>query len=154
VYEQNGRNLYNELFSLGVADTLWNLPFVYVYERNDFSVNLVGGVIYPEEIRKALLIKPVTSKLTGKFTMSVTHDKKMNPKLELHVELKRNAEINAKSLPKEIVAVIVSTLLKENSEYASNYAAYGKKIHPKVKLWPYEHPLYFSGRGKQNWVKK
>ena len=153
-YQAQGRDLPSEISKAKLSDTLWHLPFVYVYERSDFSVNLVGGVVYPEEIRKALLLRPASQKVTGKFTMAVTTDSEMNSILEIHVELKRAVETNDKTLIKHIETAIVATLLKENSEYASNYALYGKKLNPKIMLWDYEHPTYFSGRGKQKWVQK
>ena len=153
-YEQQGLNLPDELARLKLTDKLWNLPFVYVYERSDFSVNLVGGVIYPEEIRAALLTAPIAESLTGKFTMAVNYDKKLNPKLEVHVEMQRGKDSSNPALKKQVEAAIVVSLLKDNSEYGSNYATYGRKLHPKITLWPYEHPRYFSGRGKQKWVEK
>lgn len=153
VYKTNGKDLSTELRAAGLASTAWNLPFVYVYERSDFSVNLVGGVIYPEEIRKVLLTASLHKHLTGKFMMEVVQDTQMNSKLVVHIELKQHA-LNNQNLSREIQKTIVDALLKDNSEYASNYVSYGKKLWPSIKLWPYAHNLHFSGQGKQKWVKK
>lgn len=153
-YTDHHQNLANELNEAGIADKKWNLPFAYVYERSDFSVNLAGGVIYPEEVRKALLGESLSQSLTGKFTMEVVQDRKLNPKLIVHVELKRTTPKPDRTLTRLIQKAIVDMLLKENSEYASNYALYGKKLWPKITAWPYGHPRYFSGRGKQKWVLK
>jgi phenylacetate-CoA ligase len=136
-----------------IKEHRWNLPFVYVKEREDFSVKLAGGMIYPEEIRKALLKDDFPQRLTGKFTMEVVNDKKMQPRLVVHVEL-RNNPIADKSLSRKIQKNIVEILLAENSEYMSNYKYFGRKIWPKIILWTYEHPLHFSSGGKHKWVKK
>jgi len=153
-YEVTGKDLSAELNGAAIADKLWNLPFVYVYERSDFSVSLVGANIYPEEIHRALLAEPLPQYLTGKFTMTVTYDHKLEPKLLIHVELKRGAGKASQTLSKQVQKSIVDTLLRDNSEYASNHASYGKKLWPVITLWPYEHSLYFNGRGKQKWVKQ
>jgi phenylacetate-CoA ligase len=153
VYAANGKNLSDELKSVALSNTAWNLPFVYVYERSDFSVNLVGAIIYPEEIRRVLLLEAFNLQLTGKFTLEVVQDKRMKSKLIIHTELKQKTP-STQALSNQIQKAIVEALLKGNSEYANNYASYGKEIWPSIKLWPYAHELHFSGKGKQKWVKK
>lgn len=146
------KNFDNELHSLRLDEHRWNLPFVYITEREDFSIKLAGGMIYPEEIRKAMLLKEVVSKTTGKFTMEVVNNKKMQPKLIVNVELKKHILAN-KELTKTIQDSILEILLKENTEYTNNYKYYGRQLLPQVKLWEYEHKNYFAGRGKHSWVK-
>lgn len=153
VYASNGKDLSAELESAGLAHTAWNLPFAYVYERSDFSVNLVGAIIYPEEIRKVLLMDAFHPQLTGKFTLEIVQDKDMKAKLVIHIELKPKAT-DSPALSEQIQQAVVAALLKGNSEYANNYASYGEEIWPAIQLWPYAHELHFSGRGKQKWVKK
>lgn len=136
-----------------IDDTYWNLPYVYLFERSDFAVTLIGGNIYPEEIRRSLLVGEIKDSVTGKFTLEVVQDKNMYSKLVIHVELRKNAAVD-RLLSKAIQKSVVKTLLSDNSEYVSNYKLYGKKLWPRIVLWPYEHDLHFSGRGKQKWVKK
>jgi phenylacetate-CoA ligase len=152
-YKAHGLDLHKEAKIAGLDQHTWNLPLVYLYERSDFSVTLIGGNIYPEEIRKALLDKRLHSFLTGKLSLEVVNDKKMNNKLVVHVELRKGVKPSA-TIRKVITASIVDVLLRENSEYLSNYSVYGKKLWPQIKLWPHEHPLHFSGLGKQKWVVK
>jgi len=61
-----------------IDNTRWPLPFVYVYERSDFSVSLYAFQIYPETIRRALHSPDLEDRVTGKFTMLVSFDKKQN----------------------------------------------------------------------------
>lgn len=152
-YSDLGRNITDDTKAVGIEKTVWNLPFVYLYERSDFSVSLVGGNIYPEEIRRALLAKQLRLHVSGKFTMEVVTDKQMNSVLLIHVELKSKA-LPSKELPEQISQSVVNVLLRDNSEYVSNYAVYGQKLWPQIKIWPHEDPLHFSGKGKQKWVKK
>jgi phenylacetate-CoA ligase len=152
-YKAHGLDLHKEAKVAGIDQHTWRLPFVYLYERSDFSVTLIGGNIYPEEIRKALLDKRLHGSLTGKFSMEIINDKKMDNKLVIHVELRKDVKSSA-AIRRVITASIVDVLLRENSEYLSNYSVYGKKLWPQIKLWPHEHPLHFSGRGKQRWVVK
>lgn len=153
VYKSNGRDLSAELQTAGLSDTAWNLPFAYVYERSDFSVNLVGAVIYPEEIRRVLLLESFHQQLTGKFTLEIVQDKQMKSKLVIHIELKPKA-VAAAALSEQIQKAVVEALLQGNSEYANSYASNGKELWPSIQLWPNNHELHFSGKGKQKWVKK
>jgi phenylacetate-CoA ligase len=153
VYERSGKHLPTELKKANMDQHLWNLPFVYVYERSDFSVTFIGAQIYPEEIRKSLLNKELEHKVTGKFTMIAGYDNKSRNYLELNVELKGGVEPSAE-LRKDIVRLVVDNLVRENSEYRSSYNASKTTAKPRVKLWAKDHPLYFNGQGKQKWVKK
>lgn len=152
-YEGTGRELRAELSSAGIADTLWNLPFVYVYERSDFSVTFTGAQIYPEEIRRALLEPSLHDKVTGKFTMIAGYDEDARNYLELNVELRRGVQGDDK-LTQQITRHVVDHLLEENSEYRVLYGEYKSDLHPRVRLWPNGHELHFSDKGKQKWVKK
>ncbi len=151
-FEKNNKNLKDALIKNNISQMRWNLPFLYLTERDDFSVKLAGGMIYPEEIRTALLDTKISKRVTGRFSMESILDKNMNPKLVVHIELNKNP-IADKNLSKTIQKIIVKTLLIDNSEYVSNYKYFGSKLWPRIVLWSYEHPLHFSGNGKQKWVK-
>jgi phenylacetate-CoA ligase len=151
-YERAGKQLEQEITLAGIKNTVWNLPFVYVYERSDFSVTFSGAQIYPEEIRRTLLEPSLHKQVTGKLTMIAGYDRRARNYLEIHIELRRNVK-PSRDLAKRLQKHIVSQLLKNNSEYNVLYGEYKSKLHPKIKLWEHEHALHFSGRGKQNWVK-
>lgn len=153
VYYKRGHNLRTELKTHGLAHTAWNLPFVYVYERSDFSVTFSGAQIYPEEVRRALLRGGLEHKVSGKFTMVAGYDKSANNYLEINIELKNGVQAS-QALVAEVTKAIVQALLKENSEYRVLYGEYKTALDPKVKLWPKSDPLYFDGIGKQKWVQK
>ncbi len=114
-----------------IDKTVFNLPFVYVYERADFSVVLYGANIYPENIRKALQSKQCSQHVTGKFTMRIIENKDKEPRLELNVELKRGQKATA-TLRKQLLEKIYSVLLAENSEFRSNFEQLPKKMKPTM----------------------
>jgi phenylacetate-CoA ligase len=65
-----GYDIYKEAEKVGVPKQfVYQLPFVYAYERNDFSTTLYGLQIYPEVVREVLLRKHIAPFVTGKFTM-------------------------------------------------------------------------------------
>jgi len=136
-----------------LGKNIWNLPFVYVYERSDFIVKLYGANIYPETIRKALQKLEFSQLLTGKFTIIIKFDRQYNQYLEINIELKKNIPSNLK-LGKYVQNIIVELLLEENSEYRSNYGEMPKRQIPKIVFWKYEDPTYFKPGVKQKWVKK
>lgn len=153
LFKRTGKDFNGLLKQKKLDSNRWNLPFLYITEREDFSVKLAGGMIYPEEIRKALLQKDIVHRTTGRFTLEVLTDKNLQPKLIVHVELKKNPVADSK-FRRIIQKAVLGVLLEENSEYQSNYRYYGRKLWPRIILWPYEHPVHFNGKGKQKWVKK
>jgi phenylacetate-CoA ligase len=132
---------------------LYRLPFVYVFERADFSVKLYGATVFPEHVREALQNPLLLKYITGKFSMQTLTDKRHDQYLELNVELNARGEKSAE-LADKISKVVVENLLKKNSEYANNHKSMAERVIPHVVLWPHEDPLYFKPGIKQKWVKK
>lgn len=109
-------DLYKEAKETKIDKTIWNLPFVYVYERSDLSVTLYGLNIYPETIRKALQNPILEKALTGRFTILVKFNKKQNQYLEINIELKPKVK-ESPSLADKAQGLIVKTLL--NTDFHS-----------------------------------
>ena len=129
------------------------LPFVYIYERSDFSVKLYGAIIYPEHIREVLQLEKFGKFFTGKFTMLTKFDKNSNEYLEINIELKSSV---APTYFSKIVVVdaLVKNHITRNSEYFNNYRSIPKKVTPALVFWAYGDPSYFKSGIKQKWVKK
>jgi phenylacetate-CoA ligase len=132
--------------------SLWKLPFVYIFERSDFSVSFYAFQVYPDTIRKAIQINEMEHKITGKFTMQVDYDQKNNQKLSIHIELSAN-ESPSDKLKNLLLKLITDLLILENSEYCKTYKEKGELIHPEIIFHKYEDPLYFKAGIKQKWVK-
>lgn len=146
-------DLCKEAKETGIDKTIWNLPFVYVYERNDLSVSLYGANIYPETIKKALQDKALGKSITGRFTMLSKHDRNQDQYLEVNIELQPSVKQSG-SLNEGARELIVNALLKDNSEYRNNYKNMKDKVIHKIVFWPYEDKTYFKSGGKQKWVKR
>lgn len=153
VYKEYGIDLIKEAKKEGISDITWKLPFVWVFERNDFSVSFYAFQIYPSTIRKALQLSKFDSKVTGKFTMIVKFDKSHNQYLEINIEMMDGKKADSK-LKKNLKDGIVKSLLKESSEYRETYKLRGKIIEPKLVMWNYEDTHFFKPGIKQKWVKK
>lgn len=136
-----------------IQSTWWNLPFVHVYERSDFSVSFFAFQIYPETIRKALQNRLLGKRISTKFTMMVKFDKKSNQYLEINIELKPFVK-KTKTLERQIVNLVVGQLLRENSEYRKTHEHYSNQVQPKIVFWEYEDKTYFTPGIKQKWIKK
>ena len=152
-FRESGISLKREAARAKITDTVWKLPFVFVYERSDFSVSLYAFQVYPETVRKAVQEKKFHSDVTGKFSMMVTYDKNQNQKLEIHVELKKGKQ-GSRELEEGLRGEIAKRLLAENSEYRKTYSENPERIMPHIIFWQYEHELHFRPGGKQKWVKK
>lgn len=150
---RHGFDLEAEARKAGIPDCVWKMPFVFVYERMDFSTTLYGLQIYPETIREALIDEPLSDFLTGKFTMITRFDKKHNQTLELNLELQKNKNATPR-LKKTALTMITTNLRKKNSEFRELSDYLGKRANPNLIFWPAEHPEYFRPGIKQKWVKK
>ncbi|HET7528682.1 MAG TPA: hypothetical protein VFJ84_00430 [Candidatus Saccharimonadales bacterium] len=148
-----GYDMEKEAAAAGIGDTLWRLPFVYVYERADFSVSYYAFLIYAEMVRRPLQAKSLEKLVTGKFSMRVYYDDDGQQKFEVNVELKAGVKEDP-ALAKKIQKTIAESLIEQSSEYRETYKLYGRKIFPEIIMWPYEHHHHFKPGGKQKWVTK
>lgn len=137
----------------GINDITWNLPFVYVYERNDFSVSYYAFLIYPDMVRRALQSDELRANLTGKFTMFADYNAAGRQELIINVELAYGAE-SAPELIKSIQKRVHEFLIEESSEYRETYNTIGSVVRPVIVPWKYEDPEYFKPGTKQKWVIK
>lgn len=155
--KDGGVNIFEKAKKYNIDKKILKLPFVYVYERSDFAVSLVGMNLYPEYIKKALIYQNLQKYLTSKFSMEVIYDSKYNQKLIIHIELKKGIgpAIKIKELAKK---EIVKSLIKHSTEYNHLYHSgnekYKKQIEPEIFLHFYEDPKYFKPGIKQKWTIK
>lgn len=129
------------------------LPFVYVYERSDFSTTLYGLQIYPETIREVLLKDALHPHVTGKFSMMTAFDDAQNQYLELHIEMKKGKK-ESKKLADILTEEIFKFLRENNSEFRELSNHLKDRARPRINLWPAEHPTHFKPGTKQKWIRK
>jgi phenylacetate-CoA ligase len=137
----------------GISDALWNLPYIYVYERSDFSVSYYAFTVYPDFIRRPLQHDSLSRKITGKFVMHVDYSSEGRQRLNVNVELKAEVEPTEK-LVNDIQHQIHAGLYKESSEYRETFNMVGAAVKPTVYLQQYEHSEYFRPGTKQKWVER
>lgn len=153
ILKEQGIDIGDLLLSRAIQDTQWNLPFVYVYERNDFSVSYYAFQLYPDTIRRALLRDELSQKVTGKFSMKVDYDDSGRQRLNIHVELKHGI-IPSEELKNVISEYVQERLIEESSEYRETFNMVGTEAIPTICLWDYEDPTYFRPGIKQKWTVK
>ena len=153
IFSDAGINLRAKARAIGIADTLTELPFVYVYERTDFSTKLYGAIIYPEYIKAGLQHPTLEKYITGKFTMYTKNDDKQDEYLEINIELRPGTN-ESEWLIKEVTRRIAESLIKYSAEHANNVNMFGEKVLPHTIFWPHGHVNHFQVGIKQKWVKK
>lgn len=129
------------------------LPFVYIFERNDFSTTLYGLQVYPETIKDVLIRTPFSKLLTGKFTLVTRYDADQNQILEINLELRPDKQAS-RTFSSGLQEKIIKNLVSKNAEFKELLSYLGKRAHPKLVFWPAGDPLYFKPGTKQGWVKK
>lgn len=149
----HGIKFSKETRANGIAKCIYELPFVYVYERVDMSTTLYGLQVYPETVREVLIDPPMNKYLTGKLTLITKYDRRQNQYLEINLELRKRRRM-PKKIEKILLSQIVSNLRLKNSEYRELYTHIKDRAFPKLVFWPAEHQLHFKPGIKQKWAKK
>ena len=148
--EEQGIDLRKEAKKANVP--IYELPFVWVYERKDLSVSLYGLQVYPEHIQEALLQKKFQEYLTGRFTLIAQYDADNNQYLEINLELKKGKKMPVG--PRRVCRDgLVQVLREKNSEYRELSNFLGNRAYPKLVLWEHNDPTHFKAEIKQKWVK-
>ena len=146
-------DIEREAKKAGIKDHMYQLPFVYVYERIDMSTTLYGLQIYPETIKEILIKRPFADFLTGKLTLISKFDINHNQFLEINLEFRKNKEMN-NTLKTQLLNEIVNNLRSKNSEFKELSDFLKERAVPTLVFWPQEDPLYFKPGIKQKWVDK
>lgn len=156
-YEEMTRAL-GPAFAVGLEHhhidaTQWQLPFVYLGGRKDFTITIYGVNIYPENVKAALIDSRVRSRLTGKFTMATKNRSDMDQYFEINIELAQGQGVTPvlEALVKE---VLLAKLKRLNAEYHRLNVAVGSKSLPQINLVPWGHPQYFKAGVKHHWVDR
>ncbi len=152
ICKEHGYDLLAEAKKVGIP-TVPELPFVYVYERSDFSTKLYGAIVYPEYIKGALERDEFADVLTGKFTMFTRNGKNQDQYLEVNVELTPEVKESAE-LAAQVSDRIFEELIERSTECRNNAQLLGDKMKPKIIFWQNGDPTYFKTGIKQKWVKK
>jgi len=152
-FKKHGLSLKAEAKKEGLGKHLAEMPFVYVYERTDFSTTLYGLQIYPETIKETLLTPRFQKYCTGKLTLITKFDTNQDQYLEVNIECKSDRTVSD-VLRSELQAEIVRSLRLQNSEFRELSDFLGERAFPKLVFWNYNDPTYFKSGVKQSWVKK
>lgn len=147
-----GIDIHEEAQKEGISDILSDKPFVFVYERMDFSTTLYGLNIYPEWIKRAIIISDLNNYLTGKFTLMTKYDSDNNQYLEVNVEMKMGLKVSELT-KRKAVHTLVKHLMHSSSEYRELVHHLKEKAYPQIIFWPCEDSLYFQPGIKQKWVQ-
>lgn len=130
---------------------IWKIPFVALWGRSDYKVIFYAANIYPEHIKRSLGVNPFLSKLTGKFTLRKNYLKNMDEFLEINIELKNGIKPTRTFIPL-LQKQIVASLRNQNLEYRDAETRFKEKLHPQIKLWPYQHEKYFKPGLKPRYI--
>lgn len=165
IHDSGGVLSYNELIEpvkkdfdkrvkkLKVSTKDWQLPFVYLNGRKDFTVTIYAVNIYPENIKAALVDPKMRSWVTGKFTMATKYRSDMDQYFEINIELGKGLPPDA-DYQRIAQNTIIDTLAKLNAEYHKLRASIGKKADPHINLILHGDGKYFAQGVKHRWVKK
>jgi phenylacetate-CoA ligase len=148
----DGKEFDQSISKNGIDIGKYHLPFVYVHGRADFTASLYAVLIYPENIKKALLSEQLVKFTSGRFVMSIKHKKNLDQYLEIVVEL-RNGTTSSKKLLSAVEKGIMDVLSSDNFEYRKLLNSIGSRAHPIVILKNADDMEYFSRTSnKQQWT--
>ena len=125
-----------------LSENDWNLPFVYIFGRDQFMVTLYGVNIYPENIKAVLEKSELQTYLTGRFSTEKLTDAAQDHYLQLRLELKPSVR-QSKKLATLTNRLFITTLKQLNSEYNQVEDKFKQKMHPQIKFHRFHHPDFF-----------
>lgn len=152
-FANSGKSTHAIVGKAGISNTVWNLPFVQVFERTDLSVSYFAFQIYPETIRRAVGSERFRATCSGKFTLQVLFDKTHHQRLEIHIEQMPHIHTITLTLKKQLLDAIHVQLLKESSEYEKTFHEKGAQLLPIIIMHLHGDSGYFLSGTKQKWVQ-
>lgn len=128
----------------------FQLPFVYVFGRNNFAVSYYGANVYPENIAIGLEQPAVERSVTGKFVLEVFEDATHDSVLQVTVEL-AGGHLASPRLATDLEASIISNLRRVNSEFANYVPAERREV--RVRLLALGDSDYFPVGVKHRYTR-
>ena len=129
----------------------WELPFVYLFGRADFTVSYFGANVYPENISVGLEQAAVRDWVSGKFVLQVVETADHNEALNIVVELLPG--IDSDAIKGDAIARAVAAQLRRlNSEFA-NYVPAEYQL-PQITLKTHGDPEWFPVGVKHRYTRK
>lgn len=135
-----------------LSKSVWQLPFVHVFERLDLSVSYYAFLVFPETIRRAIVCRAFSRILTGRLTLVRSENRKLNQVLEIHVEMMPGVQRISDAERRRVGEAIHNQLYRESSEYKHTFTEKGDNVRPKIIIWPFQDKKYFATKGKHQWV--
>lgn len=143
---------YDPAAELGAsARGVRELPFVYVFGRNDFTISYFGANIYPENITVGLEEAPICNWVTGKFVLESREDADQNPYLSIVVELVPGVEGDS-GMAEAIARSVEKHLHRLNSEYVHYVPA--ERRRPLITLAKSADPVHFPAGVKHRYTRR
>ena len=130
----------------------WQLPFIYLFGRKDLSISFYALIIYNENLKYALEHSKHGSRLSGLFTMSVSHTEKMDQQFDVIIELAKGKKPSV-ALAHELSREVAKNIAHVNSEYAKLQSVVGDRALPRITLVAQGMIDTIPGR-KHRWVKR
>ncbi len=141
----------------GLKKYFYELPFVAVYERNDFAIKFRLRDLYPEMFRDVFFQPRFRGWFTGKFEMATRFDQTQNQYLEMNVELKKGRSVRAvrRTLVEELHGRMLRTIRERTNGPGGGSDTFldGDRII-RFTFWPAEDPRHFRPGVKQKWVER
>jgi phenylacetate-CoA ligase len=130
---------------------VWELPFVYLFGRADFTVAYFGANVYPENISVGLEQTAVRDWVSGKFVLQVVEAADRNEALSLVVELLPGVGDDEIKRDK-IAEAVLEQLRRLNSEFANYVPAEYQRLLVTLKI--HGDPEWFPVGVKHRYTRK
>ena len=152
ILAEAGLDIREEARRVGIL--LYELPFVYVYERSDLATTLYGLQIYPDYLRDLMVSPLVQQFCTGKFQIIQKYDEHQNQYLEINIEQKRGVESLPESFMVEAEAATSQAFREKSSEYKELSSMMQDRLLFKLMPRSADDPEHFPAGIKQKWVTR
>ena len=109
------------------------LPFFWVYGRRDYTVSVMGAIIYPEDIEHCLYADAALSKITHSFCLALeeTAGADVHPKFIFETDVAPTADLTA-----AYREAMLKGLITLNADFRAGWQEYPEALTPIIELHP------------------
>jgi len=131
---------------------IWELPFITVFGRSDYTATVYGVNIYPEHIKVILSSEDFISISRDTFFLKTIYEDGQQY-IEIHIELLQNIHIIDHDTT-VLSNIFFKKLCMVNMEYHKLYDVIGDKVRPHIFFYEYGSSSFYNLKSKNRYIVK
>lgn len=151
IAEKYGYDLIQILEDRGIPkENIWQMPFVYIFGRSDFTVSIGGANVFPENIEGVIYTEGAD--LFHSYKLHLDYGKDGNKtEFIVYLQLKKEkklSEYQIIEIEKKFQVLILQKLLLSNSDFRDAFRVDNLGTNPMVKILSFGEGIFEKDKNK------